>query len=65
MEIIKYGDKTHKCKRCECEVKITKSSDIHYGFVGFDDTGFFFKEALNGEYLICPQCGNKIVLNVY
>lgn len=65
MEIVKDSDKIYKCKKCGCEMKITGPSDIHYGFVGFDDSGFFFKNPLDGEYLICPKCCNKIVLKTY
>ena len=64
MEIVKQGDKIYKCKKCGCECRINKISDVHYGFVGFDDTGFFIKKPLDGEYLICPQCGNKIVISI-
>ena len=64
MEIVKQGDKTYKCQRCGCEVKIDKPYDIIHGFVGLDDTGFFFKKPLEGDYLICPQCRNKIVIQV-
>lgn len=62
MEIVNKGDKTYKCKRCGCEVRINKPYDVIHGFVGFDDTGFFFSRPLDGDYLICPQCNNKIVI---
>ena len=65
MEIVKHSDKVYKCKHCGCEVRITSPNDVHEGFVGFDDTGFFFKKPLDGTYLICPDCREKIVLKVY
>lgn len=64
MEIVKDSNKIYKCPICGCEVKITKISDVHYGFIRFEDTGLFFKKELNGSYLICPKCCNKIIISI-
>lgn len=63
MEIIKQGDKTYKCNICGTEMRINKISDLRHGIVGRYD-GLFFSEAIYGDYILCPRCGNKIVISI-
>lgn len=62
MEIVKNSDKTFKCPRCGTEVRINKISDVHYGIIS-SEVGFLTGLKYNyGDYLICPTCCAKIVL---
>lgn len=62
MEIIERPNKVYKCNRCGSKLKITRPSDLHYGYLGYISGVFGMGKSIYGYYIQCPCCLNKVIV---
>ena len=62
MKIIEKGSKTFECGTCGCKFTIDKNDTIHhyYGIYGFGDAFFGDHTSKDYDYVLCPQCGQRV-----